>query len=140
MQNNSSFARGGKRFRGNIEDTKQPQVRHSADIPKGFSEGPREPFSLLLDSSTHTTSPPKQNNLVGSSQGGPVGAPQTLGGGQENPSSVQQNQTNSSSVQHNSPLHKNRMGDDTKLPIFRGTIVEYPEHHFFLCEVVWNIK
>ena len=32
------------------------------------------------------------------------------------------------------------MGDDIKLPIFRGTGVEDPKQHFFLCEAVWNIK
>ena len=32
------------------------------------------------------------------------------------------------------------MGDDIKLPVFRGTGAEDPEQHFFLCEVVWNIK
>ena len=74
MQNDPSFTRGGKRFRGNIEDTEQPQVRHSTDTPKRFSEGPREPFALLLDNNTQTTSLPKNNTSVGSSRGGPVGA------------------------------------------------------------------
>ena len=32
------------------------------------------------------------------------------------------------------------MGDDIKLPNFRGTVAEDLEQHFFLCEVVWNIK
>lgn len=32
------------------------------------------------------------------------------------------------------------MGDDIKLPIFRGTSAEDPEQHFFICEAVWNIK
>ena len=32
------------------------------------------------------------------------------------------------------------MGDDIKLPIFRGTGVEDPDQHFFLFEAVWNIK
>ena len=49
---------------------------------------------------------------------------------------IRQNQTNSSSVQQNSPLHRNIMGDDIKLPIFWGTKAEDPEHHFFLCEAV----
>ena len=75
MQNDPSFTRGGKRFRGSIEDTEQPQVRHSTDTPKRFSEGPRQLFALLLDSSTQTNSPPEQNTSAGSSQGGPVRAP-----------------------------------------------------------------
>jgi len=32
------------------------------------------------------------------------------------------------------------MGDNIKLNIFRGTGVEDPNQHFFLCKVVWNIK
>ena len=32
------------------------------------------------------------------------------------------------------------MGDDIKLPIFRGTSAKDLEHHFFICEAVWNIK
>ena len=32
------------------------------------------------------------------------------------------------------------MGDDIKLPVFRGTGAEDPNQHFFLCEAVWNIK
>ena len=32
------------------------------------------------------------------------------------------------------------MGDDIKLPVFRGTGVEDLEQHFFLCEAVWSIK
>ena len=32
------------------------------------------------------------------------------------------------------------MGDDIKLPIFPGTSVDDLDHHFFLCEAVWNIK
>ena len=32
------------------------------------------------------------------------------------------------------------MGDDIKLRVFWGTGIEDPDQHFFLCEVVWNIK
>ena len=32
------------------------------------------------------------------------------------------------------------MGDDIKLPIFRGMGTEDPDQHFFLYEAVWNIK
>ena len=52
MQNDPSFTRGGKRFRGNIEDTEQSWVTHIANTPKMFSEGLREPSALLLDSNT----------------------------------------------------------------------------------------
>ena len=32
------------------------------------------------------------------------------------------------------------MGDDMKLPTFKGTGAEDPEQHWFLCEAVWTIK
>ena len=32
------------------------------------------------------------------------------------------------------------MGDDMKLPTFKGTGAEYLEHHWFLCEAIWTIK
>ena len=32
------------------------------------------------------------------------------------------------------------MGDDMKLPAFKGTGVEDPEQHWFLCEAMWTIK
>ena len=38
------------------------------------------------------------------------------------------------------PPHRNRMGDDMKLPIFKGTGAEDPEQHWFLCEAMWTIK
>ena len=38
------------------------------------------------------------------------------------------------------PPRRNRMGDDMKLPTFKGTGAEDPEQHWFLCEVVWTIK
>ena len=38
------------------------------------------------------------------------------------------------------PLQRNRMGDDMKLPTFKGTGVEDPEQHWFLCEAMWTIK
>jgi hypothetical protein len=32
------------------------------------------------------------------------------------------------------------MADDIRLPVFRGTGLEDPEQHWFVCEAVWNIK
>jgi hypothetical protein len=32
------------------------------------------------------------------------------------------------------------MADEMRLPIFRGDGSEDPNQHWFLCEVVWNIK
>ena len=35
---------------------------------------------------------------------------------------------------------RNRMGDDLKLLVFKGTRLEDPKQHWFLCEDVWNVK
>ena len=32
------------------------------------------------------------------------------------------------------------MADDMKLLVFKGTGLEDPEHHWFLCEAIWNVK
>ena len=52
MQDDPSLTRAWKRFRGNIEDIEQSQVRHREETPKRFSEGPRQTPALLLDNST----------------------------------------------------------------------------------------
>ena len=84
MQDDPSLTRVGKRFRGNVEDTKQYRGRHRAETPERFTEGLRQTHALLLDISTQTTSPPKQNTSAGSSQGGCVRTPQIPSGGQVN--------------------------------------------------------
>ena len=45
-----------------------------------------------------------------------------------------------SNTTNQNPPHRNIMGDDMKLPTFRGTGAEDPEQHWFLCEAVWTIK
>ena len=32
------------------------------------------------------------------------------------------------------------MGDDMKLPVFKGSRLEDPEQHWFLCETMWSVK
>ena len=32
------------------------------------------------------------------------------------------------------------MGDDMKLLVFKGSRLEDPEQHWFLCEAMWNVK
>jgi hypothetical protein len=75
MQEDPSFTRVGKRFRGNVEDTEQSRAIYRADNPERLSEGFKEPPALLLDNNTQTTSPPEQNTSAGSSQGGYLRAP-----------------------------------------------------------------
>ena len=58
-----------------MEDTEQYRGRHRAKTPKRLSERLRKTPVLLLESSTHTTSPPELNTSVGSSLGGCVRTP-----------------------------------------------------------------
>ena len=32
------------------------------------------------------------------------------------------------------------VGDDVKLPLFHGNMIEYPEQYWFLCQAVWTVK
>ena len=45
-----------------------------------------------------------------------------------------------SNIANQNPPRRNRMGDDMKLPTFKGTGAEDPKQHWFLCEVIWTIK
>ena len=89
MQEDPSFTRVGKRFKGNSENTKQYQERHSAETPKRLSERLRKTPVLLLERNTQTTSPPKLNTLARSILEGYVQTPQIPSGGQANPISAQ---------------------------------------------------
>ena len=75
MQEDPSFTREGKTFRGNIEDTEQYQGRHRAETPERISERLMKTPALLLESSTQNTSPLELNSSVGSSLGGYVRTP-----------------------------------------------------------------
>ena len=35
---------------------------------------------------------------------------------------------------------KGYWGDDMKLLVFKGSRLEDPEQHWFLCDVFWNVK
>ena len=41
---------------------------------------------------------------------------------------------------HHHPPRRNRMGDEMKLPTFKGIGAEDPKQHWFLCESIWTIK
>ena len=43
-------------------------------------------------------------------------------------------------VQNTQPPRRNMMGDDMKLPVFKGSGLEYPEQHWFLCDAMWCVK
>ena len=62
--------------------------------------------------------------------------PIQIGSNSQNPVSSQ----GTPSVQQPHQVCWNRMADDIKLPVFRGTGLENPDQHWFLCEAVWSIK
>ena len=43
-------------------------------------------------------------------------------------------------VQQPQQVFKNRVANGIRLPIFRGTRLEDPYQHWFLCEAVWSVK
>ena len=72
----------------------------------------------------------------------PITLPNTVGGKENPTASVQsgnssQNPVSSQGtlmVQQPQQVHRNRMADEIKLPIFRGIGLENPDQHQFLCE------
>ena len=52
MQEAPSLTRAGKRFRGNIEDTKQYRERHRIETPERISERLKKTPAFLLERST----------------------------------------------------------------------------------------
>ena len=74
--------------------------------------------------------------------------PNTLGG-QGNPTASVQSGSSSQNmggsqgtplVQLPQQVHRNKMVDDIKLPMFKGTGLEDPGQHWFVCKEVWNVK
>jgi hypothetical protein len=57
----------------------------------------------------------------------------------QNHQSPQSTITSSSAYTQTGNLGRS-MADEMRLPIFRGDGFEDPDQHWFLCEVVWNIK
>ena len=76
--------------------------------------------------------------------------PQKMTGTQNNPAGTTSSSSHTihtivtlpsgSNTANQNPPHRNRMGDDMKLPTFKGTGAEDSEQHWFLCEAVWTIK
>ena len=99
MQEDPSFTRARKRYRGNIEDTEQRRERHRVETPERTNERLRKIPALLLENSTQTTSPPELNTSVGSNLGGCVRTLQIPGGVQAHLVSAQTQQTNSPGAQ-----------------------------------------
>jgi len=107
-----------------ISDSIRKQSPSTTEEPEGGI--PYHPYTPQKQTGT-------QNNLVGtpssSSQTVPTPATSPLPTPLSGSTPVSQN-----------PPQRNRMGDDMKLPIFKGTGAEDPEQHWFLCKAMWTIK
>ena len=74
-----------------------------------------------------------QNNLAGTTSSSSHTVHTTFTPPTSTPSS-------GSNTANQNPPCRNKMGDDMKLPTFKGTGAEDPEQHWFLCEAIWTIK
>ena len=106
----------GKRYKVDYEDCSGHRRTNNSEARPDSPNNSRREGGLI---------PPTPQKLLANS---PI-VNQSSPKGQVPPSSQQPQQP-----------RRNRMGDDMKLPVFKGTRLEDPEQHWFLCEVVWNIK
>ena len=109
-------------------------------------------ISSFFEDSSDTTREQSQSNRERTTGGIPYHpyTPQKQTGTQNNPAGTPSSsshivhttftQPSVSNTTNQNPPRRNRMGDDMKLPTFRGTRAEDPEQHWFLCEAVWTIK
>ena len=85
----------------------------------------------------HPYTPQKQTGT----QNNPVGTPSSSSQSVPTPvTAPSRTPLSGSTPVSQNPPQRNRMGDDMKLPIFKGTGAEDPEQHWFLCEAMWTIK
>ena len=112
----SHHLRSGKRYKVDHEDHFEHHRSHSSE-PRLNSPGNTRKESGLI--------PPTQQKFFVN----PPVTSQTSPRGQGHPP-----------VQNTQPPRRNRMGDDMKLPVFKGSGLEDPEQHWFLCEVVRSVK
>ena len=110
-------------FEDSSDSTRQQIHNHTDRTEGGIPYHPYTPQKQLRT----------QNNRVGT----PSSSSQTVHTTTTSPPPTPPSGSNTAN-QH--PPRRNRMGDDMKLPIFKGTGAEDREQHWFLCEAVWTIK
>ena len=115
-QEDSYNLRSGKRYKIDYGDYSRHRHTNSSEARPDSPNNSRREGGLI---------PPTLQNLLAN----PLVVNQSPPRGQVPPSPQQPQQP-----------RRNRMGDDMKLPVFKGTRLEDPEQHWFLCEVVWNVK
>ena len=110
-------------FEGSSDSTRQ----QSHSTTEGTEEGiPYHPYTPQKQTGT-------QNNPIGT----PASSSQTVPITATSPSATP---LSGSSTTNQHPPRRNRMGDDMKLPMFKGTGAEDLKQHWFLCEAMWTIK
>ena len=124
--------RSGKKYK---VDFKSSFFEDSSDSTREHSQNNRERTVEGIPYHPYTPQKPigTQNNPIGN----PSSSSHTVH--TTSTSSTVTPPSGSNTANHNPP-RRNRMGDDMKLPTFRGTGAEDPEQHWFLSEVVWTIK
>ena len=106
--------RSGKRYR--VNDSSSSSEEESSDNTRQQIQNPRTP-----------------QKPVGT-QHNPAGTPSSSS------HTAHTTPPSGSNTANQNPPPRNRMGDDMKLPTFKGTGSEDPEKHWFLCEAIWTIK
>ena len=112
----SHYLRSGKRYKVDCGDCFEHRRSSSSGVKPSSPITSREESGLIP--------PTPQRILVN-----PTTSSQTPPRGQGTPS-----------AQKPQPPRRNTMVDDMKLPVFRGTGLEDPEQHWFLCEAMWHVK
>ena len=115
-------------FRSPIfEDSSDSTRQQSHSTIEGTEGGiPYHPYTPQKQTGT-------QSNPVGTSSSSSQTVPTTATSPSATPPS-------GSSTKNQHPPRRNRMEDDMKLPIFKGTGAQDLEQHWYLCEAMWTIR
>ena len=130
--NDIGWTSSGKKYK---VDFRSPIFEDSSDSTRHQSHSTTEGIEGGIP--YHPYTPQKQTETRNNPVGTPSSSSQTVPTTATSPPPTPPSGSNTVN-QH--PPRRNRMGDDMKLPIFKGTGAEDPEQHWFLCEAMWTIK
>ena len=124
--------RSGKKYK---VDFRSSFFEDSSDSTREHSQNNRE--IIVGGIPYHPYTPQKATGTQNNPAGTPSSSSHTVHTTSTPPTSTPPSGSNTA---NQNPPRRNRMGDDMKLPTFRGTGAEDLEQHWFLCEAVWTIK
>ena len=110
-------------FEDSLDNTREQSQKHTKRAEGGIPYYPYTPQKPSGAQSNSAGTPSSSSHIVHTTFIPPTSTPPS-----------------GSNTATQNPPRRNRMGDDMKLPTFRGTRGEDLEQHWFLCEVVWTIK